>query len=51
MFDLSDLQSVRDWTSRALDFGHALDVLVNNAGARVCVCVCVRVCVCFGEGK
>lgn len=35
-FDLADLQSVRDWANRALDFGFPLDVLVNNAGVMAC---------------
>ncbi len=30
LFDLADLQSVRDWANRALDFGFPLDVLVNK---------------------
>lgn len=32
--DLADLATIRDWTQRALDFGHPIDVLVCNAGAR-----------------
>lgn len=30
--DLADLKTVREWGQRAQDFGHPLDVLVNNAG-------------------
>ena len=36
MFDLADLESVRQWAARAQDFGLALDVLVNNAGVMAC---------------
>lgn len=33
VIDLSDLESVRSFTQRALAFpGHQLDVLLNNAG-------------------
>jgi NAD(P)-dependent dehydrogenase (short-subunit alcohol dehydrogenase family) len=32
VMDLADLSSVRAWAQRAQDFGHPLDVLVNNAG-------------------
>ena len=32
IFDLADLNSVREWGKRAQDFGLPLDVLVNNAG-------------------
>ncbi|GMH37071.1 hypothetical protein BSKO_04944 [Bryopsis sp. KO-2023] len=35
-FDLSDLDSVRDFSKKALDQGMALDVLVNNAGVMAC---------------
>ncbi|KAL4459034.1 hypothetical protein ABPG75_013899 [Micractinium tetrahymenae] len=35
-FDLADLSSVRAWAQRAQDFGHPLDVLVNNAGVMAC---------------
>lgn len=35
--DLSDLESVRSFTQRALAFpGHQLDVLLNNAGDKHC---------------
>ena len=30
--DLGDLQTVREFTKRALDFGGTIDVLLNNAG-------------------
>ncbi len=31
--DLTDLDSVRSFASKALDAGRPLDVLINNAGA------------------
>lgn len=34
--DLADLGSVRAWAQRAQDFGHPVDVLVNNAGVMAC---------------
>jgi NAD(P)-dependent dehydrogenase (short-subunit alcohol dehydrogenase family) len=34
--DLSDLNSVRDCTSRVLDSGKGIDVLLNNAGVMAC---------------
>ena len=36
-FDLGDLQSVRDWANKALDFGHPVSVLVNTAGGYGCL--------------
>lgn len=36
IFDLADLNSVREWGKRAQDFGLPLDVLVNNAGVMAC---------------
>jgi NAD(P)-dependent dehydrogenase (short-subunit alcohol dehydrogenase family) len=37
VIDLSDLESVRSFTQRALAFpGHQLDVLLNNAGDQQC---------------
>ncbi|EFN53158.1 hypothetical protein CHLNCDRAFT_26048 [Chlorella variabilis] len=36
VMDLADLGSVRAWAQRAQDFGHPVDVLVNNAGVMAC---------------
>lgn len=32
MLQLDDLSSVRDFVKQAVDFGHGIDVLLNNAG-------------------
>lgn len=35
-FDLADLQSVKDFSKKALDQGMPLDLLINNAGVMAC---------------